>query len=60
LRIKREYRSYIISVPQRFAKEFIHPTENSSILLLPYENIKDYYNDETGFNRNLENLITMM
>jgi len=60
LMIKREFRSYIISVPQKSAKEFIHPTENSSILLLPYENIKDYYNDETGFNRNLENLITMM
>jgi CRISPR-associated endonuclease/helicase Cas3 len=60
LRIKRDFRSYIISVPQKFAKEFIKPTENSSILLLPYENLKDYYSEDTGFNRNMENLIIMM
>ena len=60
LKIKRDFRNYIISVPLKFAKEFIRPTERSSILLLPYENLKDYYHEETGFNRNLENLITMM
>ena len=60
LKIKRDFRNYIISVPLKFAKEFIRPTEQSSILLLPYENLKDYYHEETGFNRNLENLITMM
>ncbi len=60
LMIKRQFRSYIISVPGKFAKEFIRPTENSSILLLPYGNLIDYYHEDTGFNRNLENLVTMM
>lgn len=60
LKIKRDFRNYIISVPQKFAREFIKPIESSSILLLPYENLKDYYNENTGFNRNLESLITMM
>lgn len=60
LMIKRQFRSYIISVPEKFAKEFIRPTENSSILLLPYGNLTYYYHEDTGFNRKLENLITMM
>ncbi len=60
LMIKRQFRNYIISVPEKFAKEFIRPTENSSILLLPYGNLIDYYDKDTGFNRNLENLIIMM
>lgn len=59
LMIKKDFRNYIISVPMKFARVFIRPTEKSSILLLPFGNKKDYYDNDTGFNRNLEELVSM-
>lgn len=60
LKLKKEFRSYVVSVPEKFANEFIRPTKNSSIFLLPYGNLKNYYDKNTGFNRNLETIFIAM
>lgn len=54
LNIRRDLKSYIISVPLKLAKNMIIPTKNSSLFLLPYENLNDYYSLDTGFNRNID------
>ncbi len=60
LKLKKEFKSYVVSVPEKFANEFVRPSKNSSIFLLPYGNLKDYYDKNTGFNRNLETIFIAM
>ncbi len=54
LKIKKEFRSYIISLPVELAKNYISPNEVYSGVFKPTCNAEHYYDKKTGFKRELE------
>ncbi|SHF38785.1 CRISPR-associated helicase, Cas3 family [Caldanaerobius fijiensis DSM 17918] len=54
LKMRKNFRDHIISVPLKLARDLIRPTKTSSILLIPLENKEFYYDDETGFKRDID------
>ncbi len=57
LKVRRDFKDHLVSVPVRVAKDLIRPTKNSSVWLVPLENKEYYYDDETGFKRDIDDEI---
>lgn len=54
LKIKGDFREYILSIPQKYYKTFeVNRFSHKGILNMPYEGCRDYYDAETGFKRDI-------
>lgn len=54
LKIKKEFQSYIISVPIQLAKNYVSQNEIYNGILKPICDFEYYYDEEIGFKRNLD------